>query len=103
MNYTGIFANNSSGLIGYALETFDPMQPWFWVMFFGAIIGYIYCAMNSVTATVVAILITLGVWATAAFGTDYLSSVPVFNQFLYIIVLLGLTLLVGTFIMKRRF
>jgi hypothetical protein len=98
MNYTDFFSN----IFGYALETFAPMQPYFWPLFFGGIIGYIYCAMNSLIAAVVGILLVFGVFAGTAVS-GFFAEVPVFSQFLYIITIVGFTLLVGTLIMKRRF
>lgn len=100
MNYTEIFTD-PGGIAGYMMQTFSGMQPYFWVMFFGGIIGYVYLSMKSLTATVVMILLTFGIWAGTAFGTDYLGAVPVFTQLLYIITLVGLVTLVATFIMKR--
>jgi hypothetical protein len=101
MNYTGIF-DDPAGLVGYMMETFEPMQPYFWVLFFGGIIGYIYLATQSLTATIIAILLVLGIFGTTSLS-GYFAEVPVFSQFLYIVTLVGLTALVGTFIMKKRF
>ena len=101
MNFTGIF-DDPAGLMGYMLETFDGMEPYFWVLFFGAIVGYVYLSMQSITATIVAILLVFGIFGTTAVG-GFFADVPVFNQFLYIVVLVGLTALIGGLVMKRRF
>jgi len=102
MNYTGIF-DDPSGIAGYMMETFSGMQPYFWVLFFGGIIGYIYLSMQSITAAIIAILLTFGLWGAVNFpGISLFNDVPLFNQFLYIITLVGLTALVGGFIMKKR-
>jgi hypothetical protein len=84
------------------METFAPMQPWFWILFFGAIIGYVYLSMQSITATIVAILLVFGIFGTTAIG-GFFADVPIFSQFLYIITLVGLTALIGGLVMKRRF
>jgi hypothetical protein len=97
MNYTSFFTD----IAGYMLMTFQPMQPYFWILFFGGIIGFIYCALNNLTAAVIAIILVFAIFATTSLS-GYFAAVPLFNQFLYIIVLIGLTLLIGTFIMKRR-
>jgi hypothetical protein len=100
MNYTGIFSD-PSGIIGYLLETFTPMNPYFWVLFFVGVIGYVYLALQSITATIIVILITFGIFGGTSIS-GYFAAVPVINQLLYIITLFGLMLLIGTFVMKRR-
>jgi hypothetical protein len=102
MNYTEIFTD-PNGIAGYMMQTFSSMQPYFWVMFFGGIIGYVYLAMKSLTATVVMILLTFGIWAGTSFSLTYFgaSEVSLFVQLLYTITLVGLVTLVATFIMKR--
>ena len=103
MNYTGIF-DDPSGIMGYMMETFAPMQPWFWVLFFGAIIGYVYLSMQSITATIIAILLVFGIWGSVQLpGVPLFKDVPIFSQFLYIVTLVGLTALIGGLVMKRRF
>jgi len=101
MNYTGIF-NDPSGIAGYMMETFNGMQPYFWVLFFGAIIGYVYLSMQSITAAIIAIILMFGIFGSTAIS-GYFADVSLFNQLLYIITLVGITSLVGGFIMKKRF
>lgn len=101
MNFTGIF-DDPTGIAGYMMETFSGMQPYFWVLFFGAIIGYVYLCMQSITATIIAIILVFGIFGGTAIS-GYFADIPLFSQFLYIIALVGLTALVGAFIMKRRF
>lgn len=100
MNYTGIF-DDPAGLVGYLMETFAPMQPYFWILFFGGIIGYVYLAMQSLTATIIVILLVLGLFGTTTLS-GYFAAVPVFSQFLYIITIVGLASLVVAFVIKRR-
>ena len=100
MNFTGIF-DDPGGIVGYMMETFAPMQPYFWVLFFGAIIGYVYLAMQSLTAAVIVILLVLGIFGTTTLS-GYFAAVPVFFQFLYIITIVGLSSLVVAFVIKRR-
>lgn len=99
INYTAIFDD----LIGYGMQTFDPMQPYFWLLFFGAIIGYIYGAVRSIVVTVIAIILVFGIFAgTTLSGYFSDSKVSIFSQFMYILTLVGLVLLVGALLTKRR-
>lgn len=101
MNYTGIF-DDPTGIAGYIMETFNSMDPYFWPLFFGGIIGFVYLKTQSTVAAIIAIIITFGLWGGTA-TISLFKDVPLFSQFLYIVTLIGLTALVGGLIMKRRF
>jgi hypothetical protein len=101
MNYTGIF-DDPSGIMGYMMETFQPMNPLFWVIIFGALICYVYLASKSLIAAVILILITFATFGGTVIS-GYFSDVPIFTQFLYIITLFGIASLIFGLVMKRRF
>ena len=95
--------NFSQGIPKYAIEAYSAVDPWFYPILLLGIIGYIYGCMNSITSAIIAILITLGIFAatTSIFtgtGVSYLT------QFLYIVTLVGLSMLIVSLILhKRRF
>lgn len=94
-----IWQNFSSDIFGFAMSAFSPLEPWLYPFIFLGIIGYIYSAMESITVTVVAILITFGIFAGT---TSIFESVPQISQFLYIVSVIGITMLIATLIIKKR-
>lgn len=94
-----IFENISSDIFGYAVDAFSPIDPWFWPFVFLGVIGYIYAAMQSITVAVVGILVTMGVFATTS---NVFADVSIVSQFLYIITILGITLLIVGVLIHRQ-
>ena len=82
----------------YAKDTFYRLDIWFYPLLFLAIIGWVYATTQSVTVAIVAIIITFGLYATT---TSIFVDVPDLDLFLYLVVLLGLTLLIGSLFIKR--
>ena len=94
-----VWANFSSGIAQYATDAFSVLDPWFYPIIFIGVIGYIYTCMHSVTVAVVAIIITLGLFGAT---TSIFAGVPEVTQLLYIISIIGITMLIVTLILKRR-
>lgn len=95
-----IFDEFTSGIPDYAVSAFNAIDPWFWPLVFIGIIGFVYAAMSSVTLAVIAILITFGMFATT---TTIFVDVPEISLFLYIIAVIGITVLIAAlFISWRR-
>lgn len=93
-----IWDDFNSGMLQYAIDAFNAIDIWFWPFVFIGIIGYLYAAMESVTVAVVGILITFGLFATT---TSIFADVPELSQFLYIIAIIGITLLITALFIKR--
>lgn len=96
---TDVWGNFSEGVPQYAMEAFSAIDPWFYPIVLFGIIGYIYGCMQSVTSAVIAILITLGIFAVT---TSIFEGVPEMTQILYIITILGLTMLLVSLLLHKR-
>ena len=94
-----VWQNFSTDIFGFAMSSFSSLEPWLYPLIFIGIFGYIYSAMESIVVTVVAILITFGIFAGT---TSIFESVPQINQFFYIISVIGITLLIATLIVRKR-
>lgn len=94
-----IWSNMTTGIMDFALSGFEAMDPFFYPLVFLGIAGYVFTAMNSVTAAIAAILVTLG-----AFGgsTTIFKDVPELTILFYIITIIGLSLLVFLAVLKAR-
>lgn len=94
-----LFENFSSEIIQFGLDAFAPVDPWFYPFIIVGIIGFIYGAMESITVTTVAILVTFGIFATT---TSIFEQVPAINILFYIISILGLAILITTAVIRSR-
>ena len=94
-----IWTNFTAGIPEYATESFAALDPWFYPLLFLGFIGYIYGCMNSVTSAIIAILMTLGIFAVT---TSIFEQTTQMTQLLYIITVLGLTMLIVRLISKNR-
>jgi len=94
-----MWENFSIGIINFAMNTFAPVQPWLYPFVIIGVIGYVYSSMESVSVTLVAILITFGTFAGT---TNIFAGVPAIVTLFYIIAILGITLLLTTVIIKKR-
>ena len=94
-----IWQNFTSGIMDYGLQTFAPIDPWFYPLVFVGLIGYVYTALNSVIGAVVAILLTFAVYGASniVFPEGPVSGI---SMFLYIIVVVGVSFLLMTVILK---
>lgn len=80
-----IWGNFTQGIPQYAIEAYSAVDPWFYPILFVGIIGYIYAAMNSITSAVIAIIITMGIFATT---TSIFADMNELTSLLYIIALI---------------
>ena len=98
---TDVWGNFTQGIPEYAVDAFSAVDPWFYPILLVGIIGYIYGCMNSATSAIVAIIITLGIFGvtTSVFEGE---GIPIVTQFLYIITVVGLTLLIVNLMLHRR-
>jgi len=89
---TDIWGNFTNGSVEYAVQAFQAVDPWFYPIIMVAIIGYIYTAMNSVTAAVIGIIITLGIFGatTSIFEAEGIAQM---TQFLYVVTIIGISML----------
>lgn len=95
-----IWTNFTRGVPEYATDAFAAIDPWFYPLILFGIIGYIYTSMQSVTSAIIGILITLGLFTvtTSIFAAE---GVPMMTQFLYIVTLIGLTMLILSLLLRR--
>jgi len=91
--------SNFSDLPEYAIQAFSAVDPWVYPLVFVGIIGFLYTSMNSIMVAVVGILFTLGLFGTS---TTIFNDVPEVTMLLYVISIIGVSLLIVTFIVKRR-
>ena len=94
-----LWTNFTRSVPQYAVEAYSAVDPWFYPILFIGIIGFIYTSMNSITAAIIAILITFGIFATT---TSIFTEVSELTQFLYIITVVGLTMLIVTLILSKK-
>lgn len=94
-----LWDNFTNGVFDYAMSAYASLEPWVYPLLFMGIIGYVYAVMNSLVVTIVAIILTLGIYAGT---TDVFAAVPDVTLFLYIVTIIGLVLLIGTLFWKRR-
>ena len=94
-----LWGNFSSGFLDYAMSAYSSLEPWVYPFIFVGILGYIYATMQSVTVVVVGIIFTLGIFAVT---TNVFVDVPDVSLFLYIVSILGITLLITALFIKRR-
>jgi len=94
-----LWTNFTRSIPQYAEEAYSAVDPWFYPILFLGIIGFIYSSMNSITTAIIAILITFGIFATT---TSIFTEVSEMTQFLYIITVVGLTMLIVTLILNKR-
>jgi len=96
--FIGTFWGNfTGGIIEYSINGYSNLEPWTYPLILVGIIGYVFMATHSVVTCVVAILITLGVYSST---TDIFVNVPDISLFLYIITLVGITLLLMILVLK---
>jgi hypothetical protein len=94
-----IWTNFTNSIPEYATDAFSAVDPWFYPILFAGIIGFIYSSMNSVTTAIIGILITFGIFATT---TSIFVDTPEVTQLLYIITVVGLTMLITTLVLNKR-
>jgi hypothetical protein len=95
-----IWENLTQGIFNYAMDSYNILGIWLYPLLFIGIIGYVYASMQSVTVGIIGILLTIGIFGAT---TQIFQEVPMLVQLLYIITILGLTLLlVGLFIKRSR-
>ena len=96
-----LWGNFSSGIIDYAMSAYSSLEPWVYPFILIGIIGYVYAVMNSITVAIVAIIFTLGIYATT---TSIWISAPVNDavMFLYLVSVIGIGLLIAMLFIKRR-
>ena len=93
-----IWTNFTRSIPEYATDAFSAIDPWFWPLVFVGVFGFLYTAMNSITVAIVGILITFGLFATT---TNIFVGIPEVTQFLYIITVIGITMLIGMLFIRR--
>ena len=96
---TDVWVNFSQGIFEYSVESFSAVDPWFYPLLLFGIIGYIYTSMHSVTAAVVGIIITLGIFGVT---TSVFEGVPELTQILYLITIIGISMLLFSLLIHRR-
>jgi len=87
------------GFIDYGMSAFDPLGIWKYPLVLIAVIGFIYAYTQSAIVTVVGIVITFALYGAT---TNIFVDVPDMTLFLYIVTLMGLTLLFTVLLIKRR-
>jgi len=95
-----VWGNFTESIPDFAVAAYSAVDPWFWPLVFVGIIGYLYTAMNSVTVAIIGILVTFGLFATT---TNFLHGIPEITQFLYLVTIIGITMLLFTLFLNRRF
>jgi len=95
-----VWGNFTRSIPDFAVAAFDAVDPWFWPLVFVGVFGFLYTAMNSVTVAIVGILVTFGLFAAS---TNIFHGIPELTQFLYLVTIVGLTMLVVTLFLSRRF
>jgi len=90
--------SNFSDMPTYMIDAFGAVDPWFWPLIFIGVIGFLYTASDSVTVAVVGILVTFGLFG----ATSVFEGVSEFSMFLYIVALVGISLLIVTAFTKWR-
>lgn len=91
------WTNFSQGIFEYSINAYSNLEPWTYPLIFMGIIGYVFMATHSIVTSIVAILITLGIYSST---TDIFANIPDLSLFLYIVTLVGITLLVMVLILK---
>lgn len=94
-----LWENFTSGFLDYAMSAYVSLEPWVYPFIFVGVIGFIYASMQSVTVVVVGILFTLGIFAVT---TNVFADVPDVTLFLYIVSIIGISLLITALFIKRR-
>lgn len=92
-----IWSNFSGGIFEYSIDAYNGLEPWTYPIIFLAIIGYVFMATRSITAAIVSIFITMGIYATT---TNIFVDVPDLTLFLMIVSLIGMSMLFIVLIMK---
>jgi len=87
------------GFIDYGMSAYDGFGVWKYPILFLAVIGFVYATMTSIIVTIVAIIFTFAIYAVT---TDIFAGVPDLNLFLYIVSIVGITLLITALFIKRR-
>ena len=93
----GIWTDFSSGIFDYAISAYSNLEPWTYPLIFMGIMGYVYVASKSMTAFIVSVFITLGVFATT---TSVFADVPNLNLFLFIVTVFGMSLVILALVLK---
>lgn len=86
-----------SDIMGYWIDGYANTEPYLFPFLFLGVIGFIYASVQSITVTVIIIIITMSL-----FGSSFFAGIPNMTDFLYIITLLGISLLLVTLFIKRR-
>lgn len=89
----------SEGIIEYAVAAFDAIDPWFYPLVMLGFIGYIYGCMHSAIAAVIAIIITIGLFAA---GTNIFIQTSELTILLYLITVIGIAFFITTLMLRRR-
>ena len=92
-----IWSNFSQGIFEYSINGYNNMEPWTYPLIFMGVIGYVYMVTHSAITAVVAILVTFGLYA---WTTDIFVNVSDLSLFLYIVTLIGITLLIVVIVLK---
>jgi len=93
-----VWGNFTRSIPDFVVAAFDAVDPWFWPLVFIGVFGYLYTAMNSVTVAIVGILITFGLFATT---TNIFVGIPEITQFIYIVTVIGITMLINMLFLRR--
>ena len=91
------WGNFSGGFLDFGMSAYANMEPWTYPLIFVAIIGYVFMATHSIAVTIVSIFITLGIYTST---TDVFAEVPDLSLFLYIVTIVGFSLLIMFLILK---
>jgi hypothetical protein len=89
--------NFSGGFFEYAMSAYDKLEPWTYPLVFVGIIGYVYMATRSVTAAIISIFITLGLYGAS---TSIFDAVPSLNLLLWCITIIGIPMLFFAIVLK---
>lgn len=94
-----LWSNFTDGFLDFGMSAYGSLEPWVYPLVFVGIIGYVYASTKSLTVAIAAIIFTFGIYGVT---TNVFEAVPDINLFLYIISVIGILLLIVSFIFKRR-
>lgn len=89
----------SEGIFDFATSTYASLEPWTYPLVILGILGFVYATMNSIIVTIAGIIFAVGIYGVT---TDIFVDVPDITLFLYIVSIIGITLLIAMLVIKRR-
>jgi len=92
-----IWTNFSQGFFEYSMNAYNNLEPWTYPLIFMGIIGYIYMATHSIITAIIGIIVTFAIYA---FTTNIFVETSELSLFLFLITLIGITMLITALILK---